>query len=213
MERIHIDLTNHQRVINRIVAVLRRGGVVVFPTDTAYGMCADATNQKAIEKIFNIKGRGPRKALSMFMTSKAMFKQYARMTRCAQLLWDQFLPGPLTIVVPLKSDGRLLGSSVIQDGAIGVRVSPHPLVHTVVKKIGRPITATSANRAGADVLYDIEQVINSFKNRAHQPDLVIDAGVLPKQKVSSVVSCLRGDTVRILRKGAISEREIKSALQ
>jgi L-threonylcarbamoyladenylate synthase len=182
-------------------AVLARGGIVVYPTETAYGIGADATNPTAVARVFAIKGRDDGKPLSVLMASQGMAREYAILTPVARRLWRRFLPGPLTLVIPARSVG----------GTWGIRVSSHPFAAALVRAYGRPITATSANRSGMPPLYDSGAIIRAFGRRRIQPDLLIDAGVLPHRTPSTVVSCTPTD-IAVLRIGAIPKSDIFRAL-
>ncbi|MFH1142341.1 MAG: L-threonylcarbamoyladenylate synthase, partial [Candidatus Uhrbacteria bacterium] len=143
--------------INKAVDVLRSGGTVVFPTETSYGLAVDATNHQAVDRLMKIKGRGS-KTLSVIVSSLAMAKQYVRVEGLAWKLARQFWPGPLTIVLPiLGKDARkgvnrndiltdVFPKHCIKDNQIAIRVSAHPIARELSKQLGRPITATSANR-------------------------------------------------------------------
>lgn len=186
---------------------------MVVPTETAYGLCVDATHARAVRRLVRMKKRSASKGISVFVTSEAMLQRYAVWTPIAEKLWDVFLPGPLTLVVPTRARAvRPLASPIVRRGSVGVRVSPHPLVRTLVKRIGHPLTATSANVSGEGALYRADDVVASFARHRLRPDMLIDAGKLPTHKTSTVVDCTHPKSVRLLRKGAIPEREILRAL-
>lgn len=201
MRCITLNAKNISQVIAEALIVLRRGGVVAYPTETSYGLGVDATNQNAIEKVFAIKGRDRTKMLSVLVAHRTMAGKYAKFSQDALRLWDAFLPGPLTLVIP----GRW-------GGTLGVRLSSHPLALRLVRALREPLTATSANRSGHPALRDPEAVIEEFSRFQLQPDLVIDAGILPKRRPSTVVDCT-GNSVRLLRKGSISFAAITKVLQ
>ncbi len=179
-------------------AVLANGGVVVYPTETAYGIGVDATNPTAVARVFAIKGRDDGKPLSVLMESQKMAREYAILTPAARRLWTRFLPGPLTMVVPARPNLKKTW---------GIRVSAHPFAMALVRAYGKPITATSANRSGTPPLYDADEIIRIFGRRRARPDLLIHAGTLPVRTPSTVVRCT-DDTIEILRKGAILSQHI-----
>lgn len=197
MRLITLTARNRAQVVRAAMAVLRRGGVIIYPTETTYGIGVDATKRRAIQKIFAIKGRPATKLLSVLMKDKRMASIYATLSPLAQKLWKRFLPGPLTLVLAGKG-GR----------TVGVRVSSHPFAYALVRAFGRPITSTSVNRSGKQPLRDPKEIIRMFFLQKNAPDILIDAGVLPKRKSSTVVDCT-GDSVRLLRKGAIAFHKIQ----
>lgn len=197
MRLLRLTSRNTRHVLRATMQVLRRGGVIIYPTETTYGIGVDATKRRAIQKIFAIKGRPLTKLLSVLMADRTMARTYATLSPLAQKLWKNFLPGALTLVVAGKG-GR----------TVGVRVSSHPFAHALVRAFGRPITSTSMNRSGKRPMRDPKEIIRTFFLQKNAPDLLIDAGVLPKRKSSTVVDCT-GDSVRLLRKGAIAFHKIQ----
>ena len=197
MERISLIKKTRSVAVMHAIRVLARGGVVVFPTETSYGLGADAMNPKAIARIVAVKGRDAQKALSVLMASQTMARRYAILTPGARRLWTHFLPGPLTLVLPSRDHATTWG----------VRVSSHPFAHALVRGYGKPITATSANVSGNPPLYDPDAILRAFARRRVKPDLLIDAGVLPERPSSTVVDCT-GDALRILREGAIPSGDL-----
>ncbi len=200
MKHIILSKKNWKKVLDESVRVLQKGGVIVYPTETSYGIGADATNKKAMQKVFRIKGRETGKPLSVLMASQRMTKEYAHLSSDALRLWKKFFPGALTIIVRGKGEAP-----------VGVRVSSHPFARALVRSFGRPVTATSANRSGTPSLLDPNAIVRTFFFQQVKPDLVINAGVLPKHPASTVVDCT-GKSVRILRKGPITETHIKKVL-
>ncbi len=201
MKHITVSKKNWNDVLRESVRVLRRGGVVVYPTETSYALGADATKKRSVRKVFHIKGRERTKLLSVLVANKIMIRRYAKFTATAKRLWDAFLPGPLTIIIP----GR-------RGGTMGIRLSTHPFAALLVKSLGHPITATSANISGASPIHNANDILSIFSGRLHKPNFVIDAGILPKHSASTVVDCT-GQSVQLLRKGPITATQIKKALR
>ncbi|MDO8582179.1 MAG: L-threonylcarbamoyladenylate synthase [bacterium] len=210
MKHIVLSEKNWKEVLKESVRLLRRGGVVVYPTETSYGIGVDSTKSGAVAKIFRIKGREEGKPLSVLMASKVMAKQYAFFSQDAERLWNAFLPGALTLRVSPKIGAKFPCARA--DGTVGIRVSSHPFARALVRMYGKPITATSANLANEPSLYDPKKIIAVFEKRHARPDLLIDAGLLPKRSASTVVDCI-GKSVRLLRKGPITATQIKKALK
>jgi len=185
--------------IDMIVDALRRGETVVFPTETTYGLGCDATNQEAVNRVFAIKGRQPDKPFLVVVPDVKTAKEYLEWNELLQKIADQYWPGPVTVVG--KSKGGLKVNGVVaNDGTMALRVTAFPWLNSVAEKFGRPVVATSANLAGVSELYDFNEIKNIFSDQEKQPDLIVDAGVLPPKTPTTIVS-VAGDQLKILRQG------------
>ncbi len=194
-ETLNIDPEHLRgRHIERAVEILRRGGVIIYPTDTIYGLGCDITCKEAVEKIRLIKGRDDKKPMSFVCAELANVSQYARVSNYAYRILKRCLPGPYTFVLPAtRETPRMLQS---KQKTVGLRVPDHPVPLAVIKELGNPIISTSANRSSEEVLTDpsqLEEVLGS------QVDLILECGQLPILP-SSVIS-LVGDKAEILRRG------------
>lgn len=183
----------------KAAAAIRAGGTVIFPTETCYGIAADATNPRAVEKVFMAKGRRKEKALSIIVANESMAEKYCKLTPLARRLAKKFMPGPLTLVVKKKSG---LAKNLTTGSTVAFRVPGYSFALKLAKKAGRPITATSANQSGAPPLYDIGDVKMLFSNKA---DLIVDAGNLKKNPPSTLVDATSRPP-RILREGALAAK-------
>lgn len=188
--------------IQKAISILRAGGVVVFPTETAYGIAADATNSRAVEKVIEIKGRAREKALPLIVADRKMAEKYVSLSPIFDQLISNFWPGPLTVVSPIRKES-ILSSLVVQDNTVAVRVSSDPIAHELSARLGVPIVSTSANRAGEPACYDIDCVKKQFQTQQLQPDLYLYGGVLPKRLPSTIIKEENGQIV-VLRQGEIS---------
>ncbi len=199
MDILKLNEENMESVVEQAVEALKQGKVLVCPTDTVYGLVADATNKKAVQRVFDIKGREEKEALPVFVRDITMAKEYAVVIK------EEFLqkhwPGKVTFI--LKSRGVL---PVIMGTAekIGLRVPDYAFLGLILKNVGVPITGTSANVSGQPSLSSAKEVIAQFEGQEHQADIIIDAGVLPFSEPSSVVD-LTGREPVIIRKGAVLE--------
>ena len=194
-ETLNIDPEHLRgRHIERAVEILRRGGVIIYPTDTIYGLGCDITCKEAVEKIRLIKGRDDKKPMSFVCADLASVSQYARVSNYAYRILKRCLPGPYTFVLPAtRETPRMLQS---KQKTVGLRVPDHPVPLAVIKELGNPIISTSANLSSEEVLTDpsqLEEVLGS------QVDLILECGQLPILP-SSVIS-LVGDKAEILRRG------------
>lgn len=201
---------NILEVVVRAVTVLKNGGVILYPTETTYGLATAALSPEAVRKIFVIKGRAFNKPLSVMVNGLAMAEKYVEITEPAKKIFATLLPGPLTLILNKKSNvpDLLTGGS----GTLGIRWSAYPLVQKLLDEYGFPITATSANPAGDAPLYEVSSLTEKFEAPALSLiDLVIDAGPLPHQLPSTVLD-LTINPPTILREGQISSERITAVL-
>lgn len=193
-------------VLKDAAGVLKSGGLVVYPTETAYALGCDPKNPKAVKRLFSVKGRDASKPLPMIAATPAMAKRFLKLDRYAAALASSFWPGPLTLVA--SAAARLAPGAASKRGDLAVRVSPHPVAAALAKALGRPVVSTSANRSGTATSYDVPSVLAGLGTL---PDLVLDAGVLNKAPVSTIVRP-SGGVMEILRDGPISEDDLHRAL-
>ena len=192
--------------ISRAVAALMRGEVIVFPTETLYGLGADALDPAAVEKVFDLKDRDPSNPIPVLVADRAMLLNLVSgIPPVAERLIACFWPGPLTLV--LAARGRLPKPLVNTNGGIGVRISSQPIAGRLLQALGRPLTATSANPSGQPAAHSVEQARNYF---AGAVDIFIDGGELASQTGSTVVETI-GDRIRIIREGEITREHLQRA--
>jgi len=189
------------------IAALQAGELVIYPTETFYGIAADPLSSTALEKLFAIKGRDPQKPVALIAADAQMaFEVASEIPPSARRLAKAFWPGPLTIVLPAR-DGfpaQLVGP----DGGVGVRVSSHPIARALSEGIRRPITATSANRSGEDPATTVQMARDSLGDKVK---VFLDGGTLRASAPSTVIACDVSGW-RIIRAGAIGELAIAAAL-
>ena len=189
------------------VAALQAGELVVYPTETFYGIGADPFSPSALEKLFAIKGRDPQKPIALIAADSQMAFEIAReVPTVARRLAMAFWPGPLTIVLPACVGFPL--QLVGPDGGVGIRVSPHPIARALSEKLGRPITATSANRSGEKPATTLQAARASLGDKVK---VFLEGGTLSASAPSTVVVC-DAQGFRIIRAGAIAERQLIAAL-
>lgn len=204
--------------ISKAIRTLRSGGVVVYPTDTAYGLAVDATNAGAVRKLYRLKGRNFKKPVHVICPHQYYHTSYddsicpVRLNQVAVKLMRKFWPGPLTIVLPLRAKGESWQMLSAGTGTLGIRYPNHPTAQALVEAFKKPITTTSANISGSKNAYSVVEVKKQFKKAKFRPDFYLDGGRLKPTKSSTVV-ILTGKNAKILRPGPISETEIKKALK
>jgi L-threonylcarbamoyladenylate synthase len=204
---IRIDpKTPDAAALKKAAAVLKSGGLVVYPTETAYALGCDPKDPKAVKRLFSVKKRDASKPLPMIAASSAMAKRFLKIDRYASALAAAFWPGPLTLVA--SPSARLAPGVASKRGELAVRVSPHPVAAALSMALGRPIVSTSANRSGKKTAYDAPSALSDLGTL---PDLVLDAGPLKKAPVSTIVRP-SGGVMEILRIGAVSEDALHRAL-
>lgn len=185
--------------ISLAVEILRQGGIVAFPTETYYGLAVDPDNEKAIEKLFNIKKRDKEKPILLLIQHPQQLSRFITHTpdKYSELM-AKYWPGPLTLIFPAKKTvSKLLTAN---SSTIGLRISPHPVAQSLVKKIGKAITATSANLSGLPAASTAEDVLKMFGRKV---DYILDGGVTEGQLGSTIIG--EGDKkLIVLRPGKIS---------
>ena len=186
-------------VLRQAVLALRTGQVVVFPTETAYGLAADPGNARAVRKIFAIKGRSPEKQLPLVAGSAAQAAALVQLSGRALALARRHWPGPLTIVAPRRR-GRAAG---VGGRTAAVRVPALAWARALALEFGGPITSTSANLSGRPIIHDPREVVRSFARRRARPDLFLDAGRLPPRRPSTIVRLGRRGRIEVLRPGPV----------
>lgn len=208
MKIVKIEDLKQDNGLKEVVDTLNRGGLIIFPTETCYGVGVDARNPKAVTRLLEYKKRPEGKAISIAVDSKEMALRYVDINESGNKMYDTFLPGPLTIVSKSKgiTDKRLES----EKQTLGVRIPNYKLLLDIIKEFGSPITSTSANLSGKPTPYSIESILENLpeKNRS-LIDLVIDAGILPKNPPSTVIDSSSDDLV-IFRNGLVNPKRIKS---
>jgi L-threonylcarbamoyladenylate synthase len=195
-------------MIDEAVAVLRRGGLVAFPTETVYGLGADASNPAALARLFAVKGRPRSHPVIVHLGAPAWMAQWAsEVTPDAARLAERFWPGPLTLVV--RRAPAVLDAVTGGQETVGLRVPAHPVARALLAAFGRGIAAPSANRFGRVSPTTAEHVRQDLGSDV---DLVIDGGACEVGIESTIVD-VTGDAPVLLRPGRITADEIAGALQ
>ncbi|HYX46629.1 MAG TPA: L-threonylcarbamoyladenylate synthase [Sphingomicrobium sp.] len=175
------------------------GEPVAVPTETVYGLAADATNAEAVARIYEAKGRPSFNPLIVHVPDLAAAQQIGEFSDEALALAKQYWPGPLTLVVPLRSGSPV--ASLVTAGlpTVGIRVPDHSAMQSLLRRIGRPLAAPSANASGAISPTRAEHVLKSLGGRIR---LIIDGGST-KRGIESTIVAATGGPVRLLRRGPV----------
>lgn len=199
---INVQQKNKDSVIKKTCKILAAGGIVVFPSDTVYGLLVDATNEQAVKKLIEFKNRPIGKAISIFVSDFTMLNTVVQLPSQKLGLVHHLLPGPFTIILKSKKNTSKLLES--EKSTLGVRIPQYQLVQDLVRAYGKPVTATSANLGGKSPHYSINSLLNQLPDAKKQLiDLIVDAGNLPRNKPSTVVD-LTTPTLKIVRRGDIT---------
>ena len=182
---------------------LKPSGITLYPTDTVYGLGVDATDPEAVRALIELKGRPDGKPISIVVADMAMAEQYAEVTPLARRLAARFLPGKLTLVLTARN---LPDEITAGTGTVGIRIPDHPAPMRLVRELGRPITATSANVAGMPTMGSTPDILAQFGEKASHITRVIDGGTL-SGSVSTIVDA-QGESPLLIREGAIPFSEI-----
>jgi len=192
---LHINHDNpQQRLIDQVVDILKRGGIIAYPTDTYYGIGCDIMNKKAIERIYQLRQRAKKKPFSFICSSLKNISHYAKVTNYAYKNMRRLLPGPYTFVL----EGSKLVPKIMltKRKTAGIRVPDNRICMALVEALGNPILSTSAKTPDGSIFYDASLIHEHFNNRL---DAVIDGGYVPGQP-SSVVAII-DDSPEIIREG------------
>jgi len=196
MEILKLGQKNFTETIKRVSMSIRQGMVIVLPTDTVYGLVADATNKKAVGKIFKIKERKEGKPIPIFVRDIRMAKKLALIDKKQEKFLKKVWHGKITVVLKKKAKTKLYGAD---KKTIGLRVPKYKFINALLKKLKRPLTGTSANISGRPAATKIKEVLAQFNDKRHRPDLVLDAGNLKPSKPSTVID-LTGKKPKTLRR-------------
>jgi L-threonylcarbamoyladenylate synthase len=189
MPILKIGQKNLNKTVKIVIKLIKQGKVIVCPTDTVYGLIADAANKKAVEKIFRIKKRKSKKPVPIFIKNLKAAKKLAKIDKNQERFLKKVWPGRVTAVLERKnSKNKLYG---VDKKTIALRIPKYRLINALLKKINHPLVGTSANISGRSATTKIKEVMNQFKNKKFQPDLIIDIGNLKPSRPSMVIDLIK----------------------
>ncbi len=195
------------QAIEAAARCLAAGGLVAFPTETVYGLGADARNGAAVARLYAAKGRPRFNPLIVHVDGIEAARRLGRFDAAADKLAAAFWPGPLTLVLPRRPDCGVADLALAGLDSVAVRVPAHPVAHALLKAFGGPVVAPSANRSGHVSPTSAAHVLADLRGRI---DLVIDAGPCAVGVESSIVACL--DEPTLLRPGGLPRAQIERVL-
>lgn len=200
MQRFHLpeQLDEAVRAANE---ALQRGGVVLYPTDTIYGLAVDAESEEAVQKLRQIKGSSDDKLIQILVKDVATLEKYARVTALARALATTFLPGALALVLDtfVRFPG---GVADPEHNTVSVRIPNHPFCLQLAELFERPFTTTSANKSGLETLTTVDEILEQLGTQGYLIDVVVDEGIIDNRHPSTIVDA-RGHAPILIREGAI----------
>lgn len=208
VERNTVTLSATPRGIRAAAGLLRAGGLVAFPTETVYGLGADARSDRAVAGIYAAKGRPAFNPLIVHVADAAAAAALAEITSPAAVLADRFWPGPLTLVLPRRSDADLAERVAAGLPTVALRVPAHPLARALLTEFAGPLAAPSANPSGRVSPTMPAHVLDGLGGRI---DAVLDGGPCAVGLESTIIG-FDGETPLLLRPGGLAAEEIEAAL-
>jgi len=208
MEQIKLDLDNKTQFENAVylaAKTLKRGGVIIYPTDTLYGIGANAFNKKAVARIYNIKNQKRNKPISVIVGSIKAARKIACISYEIEKVLNDIWPGSITVVLRKKD----VVPCIVAGNAktVALRISDNRFVLSLAGMLAFPITATSANISGSRDLLKPNEIVEKFSGGGDNPDLFINSGCVENAKPSTIID-LTANKPKILRVGAVGEKSI-----
>ena len=206
MKQIKLDLNNTEEALNNAAKILQDGGVIIYPTDTLYGLGANALNEDAVLKIQKIKKQDRNKPISVIVKDLKMARKIVCVDSKVEKILNRIWPGAITVVLRKKD---IISDILTGNGeTVAIRIPNNKFISELMKKIDFPITATSANISGENNLLKSREIIAKFKKAKFAPDLFIDAGDIKNPTASTIVDLTTG-IPKILRVGIVGKEEMQ----
>ena len=189
--------------LQEVKKVLKEGGIIAFPTDTVYGLACDSRNEKAIQKIYQIKRRPAYKPINVLTDSvEKMYRVVDEINHKELELISKYMPGDLTII--LKKNNKVPSILTAGIDTIGVRIPNNKVALTILKNYKNPLAVTSCNISGEKSGVEVADFIDAFRNKI---DIIIDGGKTDLGVVSTIVRVKEDNNIKILRQGSIEIEE------
>lgn len=195
-----------EQELNKVVHILKQGGIVIFPTETVYGIGANAFNEQSVKKIYEVKERPSEKPLSIIVSGIDEIEKYSIIeNEIERKIINSFMPGPITIILK-KKPGMFDYISSGKD-TIGIRIPDNKIILSILRNLKMPIVAPSANISGMKSGIDLPEILKDFNNKV---DACINGGKAKIGAASTIIQVIDGKP-EILRQGKITLEEIKKA--
>ncbi len=191
---IHGNSVNN-RIVDQAVDILKNGGLIIYPTDTVYGLGCDITQKASIERIYRVKGMEKQKPLSFVCSDIKDISKYAKISTANYRDLRKYLPGPYTFILP--GTREVPKALLSKQKTVGVRIPDHPLTLAIVKALGNPIISTSVNISAKSFASDPQEFSEYYEG---QVDLILDSGPTWAE-LSSVIDMTDDDQPIVIRKG------------
>lgn len=210
MKIVKLNPNDFSEAIREAIAVLKSGGVVVYPTDTLYALGVNAMEPAAVERIFKIKNRAREKPLPLAVKNLKWAKELAHIYKKEEKILNSVWPGAITVILPKRN----IVPDIVTAGkpSVALRMPDYPLIDNLLGLFGYPISSTSANISGEKGIGKISEIIEIFQDNYYKPDLVIDAGDLPESEPSTILD-LTSDRPKILRVGPVKPETLRKLLE
>lgn len=189
--------------IDDAVAAIRDGDLIIYPTETCYGLGCDALDRDAVERVYAAKQRPREKKLTVVVADMAMAEEYCVLSDVERRICEAFMPGPLTLITEKRENVP----DLLND-QFAFRVPDHDVAQALPRRAGVPVVATSANISGQGPHYTVDTISGSVRSAA---DAVIDAGTLPRRRSSTIVTVADG-AVDVVRAGPISGDAVRGVV-
>jgi L-threonylcarbamoyladenylate synthase len=204
MRIVKINPNNPDKDIAKLASeILKSAGLVIYPTDTAYGLGGNALDEEAIRKVYEIKGRDLSKPTHVIVRNWQMIDNLCYTNKLAEKLYSKLMPGPLTLILPKKAKvPDILTAGLL---TLGIRIPNTPVTQSLSNLVSFPFTTPSANKSGGKVPYSVNEIKRELD--IEKVDLILDAGKLPEVAPSTVID-LTKTPPKILREGPITKEDL-----
>ena len=198
----------NKRELAEIKKTIEEGGIIIFPTETVYGIAASALSEKGIDKLYKAKKRPREKAINIMISDKKEIEKYAIIkNKVERKIIDKFMPGEITIILEKKNNfGKTF---TLPDNTIGIRIPNSPIALAILKEINIPLIVSSANISGMESGINPEEIKKYFSKSV---DAIISGGIIEKGVPSTIVKVDKGK-INILREGKITKKQIENSLK
>jgi L-threonylcarbamoyladenylate synthase len=180
----------NKKALSYALTVLKAGGIIIYPTESSYGIGCLFNNKKAVQRIFTLKKRSEQKTLPVIVGNQNSIGKYAKLSKVDKKLIKKFMPGPLSLLVPVKRNAP----KMFQKKGIVFRIPKDVFARKLTQKVGQPIISTSANPTGKAAAYSSKEVVKLFSGKV---DLIIDAGTLKKRSASTIFDSRKQKLIRV----------------